>query len=156
MNKYLQIKTYTKKDCNYFYAERLGKDSIAFILRDFNTGRVGLIKEFKPPIDQFLTTAFGGSLDKDIPLEAIVREEVAEEAGYVDVCVTHLGKSFVSTQMNQFCHLYIVDVTHATKQEPNPQSELEKIASVKWVYPSEVVNGECWKAITILTKAGIV
>ncbi len=158
MNKFLQI----KENDGYFYAERLGVDSIAFVLFDANKDRVGLIREFKPPINKFLVTAFGGSLDKDVPMEQIVEEEVREEAGYTGAIIHSLGKMFVSTQMNQFCHLYIVDVTKAKFVGRDPQTKLESSASVYWIESHDsnsaeklVKTIECWKAFTILFKASL-
>ncbi len=154
-NKFLQVKEWIDGDKKYFYAERSGVDSVAFILHDRNTGKFGLTKEFKPPIDKFLVTAFGGSLDKDLMMADIVKEEVREEAGYIGCGISYAGRSFVSTQMNQFCYLYLVDVTHAQKVPREPQNEMEALATVEWLYPHEVTSGDCWKAITILKKMGI-
>jgi len=158
MNKFLQI----KENDGYFYAERLGVDSIAFVLFDGNEDRVGLIREFKPPINGFLTTAFGGSLDKNVPMIQIVEEEVREESGYTGAVIHPLGRIFVSTQMNQFCHLYIVDVTKAEFVGRDPQTEMESEATVEWVSLDDESDLEawynttnCWKATTILIRAAI-
>lgn len=150
-NKFLKIKKC--ENYNYFYAERLGKDSVAFILYDQRTKRFGLILEYKPPIDSFLSTAFGGSIDKSCSLQQIVEDEVREEAGYTDAKIYYQGKAFVSTQMNQFCHLYLVDVTQAKKSEPEPENDMESIASVVWQDRAEVVLGDCWKAATIILRS---
>ncbi len=155
MNKFLQIKEWVKGEQKYYYAERIGKDSVAFILRDRNTNKYGLVKEFKPPINDFLITAFGGSLDKNIPQIDLVRDEVREEAGYICCDISYIGKSFVSTQMNQFCYLYLIDVTEALKKVPEPQCELEKLSEVVWLTKEQVIRGDDWKAITILTKEGL-
>lgn len=157
-NKFLKIKEWKGegRQGSYYYAERLGKDSVAFVLINRNTGKVGLIREFKPPINEYLVTAFGGSLDKPVSHEQIIREEVAEEAGYTGVHLSYAGQSYVSTQMNQWCHLYLVDVTHCKQGKANPQTELEKLASIVWLYPEEIKRGDCWKAITILSKMGMI
>lgn len=153
-NKFLKIKKCENHE--YFYAERLGVDSVAFILHDRNTGYFGLIKEFKPPIGKLLITAFGGSIDKHIDLSEIVREEVREEAGFTSpLAIIPLGKCFVSTQMNQFCHLFRVDVTYAEKVDKEPQNIIEAMSSVVWLTESEILNTHCWKAITILTRSGL-
>lgn len=154
-NKFLKIKHYIDKGCSYYYAERLGRDSIAFILHDRNSGKFGLIKEFKPPIDDFLITAFGGSLDKEISMEEIVVEEVHEEAGYTNAQISYAGRSFVSTQMNQFCYLYLVDVTYAKSVPRIHLSVMDDKSTVEWLHKTQVISGDCWKAITILTKMGI-
>lgn len=155
-NKFLKIKHYTDNGCSYYYAERLGVDSIAFVLHDRVTGKFGLIREFKPPVGSFIVTAFGGSLDKSVTMEQIVTEEVHEEAGYTHAAISYAGRSFVSTQMNQFCHLYLVDVTHATKVPRVHFTEMDEQSTVEWLYPNQVVSGDCWKAITILKKMGII
>ncbi len=156
-NKFLKIKEWKRKQGVYYYAERLGIDSVAFILHDRYTNRFGLINEYKPPIDQFLLTAFGGSLDNPElkPIE-IVEQEVREEAGYVDAVIKYVGLSFVSTQMNQFCYLYLVDVTGARIVSRAPQNSIEEMSTIKWVTNGDIINGEDWKAITILTKAGLI
>lgn len=160
-NKFLQIKKYTGKEAegDYFYAERLGVDSVAFVLHDRNREDCfGLINEFKPPLNDFLISAFGGSLDKPYGMLDIVKEEVREEAGYkINISdISCAGRSFVSTQMNQFCYLYLVDVTYCPKFDPQPQSEMEKLATVVWLHPSQIVNGDDWKSITILKKMGLI
>lgn len=155
-NKFLKIKKYTSMLGEYFYAERLGKDSIAFILYDKKTGHFGLINEFKPPIDELLLTAFGGSLDKEgLSKLAIVKGEVEEESGYVGGKIKGCGRYFVSTQMNQFCYLYLVDVTNARFKGRQPETYWESISEVEWVTRSRVMKGECWKAITIIARSGL-
>jgi hypothetical protein len=139
----------------YVFGERLGVDSVAFILYDKTTGLYGVINELKPPLgtDVYKTTAFGGSLDKDLLLEEIVTEEVKEEAGYTVIpnCISYCGKVLVSTQMNQMCHLYHVDVTGLPLGERDLQ-EGEHGSTVQWITEGELYALEDWKALTILTK----
>ncbi len=152
-NKFLKIKKCENRD--YFYAERFGKDSVAFILYHKAPGVFGLILEYKPPINSFLATAFGGSIDKSCSLQKIVEDEVREEAKYINAKITYYGKAFVSTQMNQFCHLYFVDVTNATKCESEPENDIESKSSVVWLSKEEVIYGDCWKAATIMLRSGL-
>lgn len=157
-NKFLRIKEADNFGQSYYYAERLGVDSVAFILLDSNRteGRTfGLVKEYKPPIEQWMETAFGGSIDKEIPVDEILMEEVVEEAGYEvgAADIYNLGKVFVSTQMNQFCHLYLVDVTNKEFVGRRPENESEAMCEVVWKSPDEIINGPDWKATTILVKA---
>ncbi len=152
-NKFLKVKKC--ENHNYFYAERLGKDSVAFILYDHNTRKFGLILEYKPPIEAFLATAFGGSIDKTCSLQQIVEDEVREEAGYSGARIIYQGKAFVSTQMNQFCHLYLVDVTNAVLGKPEPENDMESIVSVVWQDRADVALGDCWKAATIILRSGL-
>ncbi len=114
----------------------------------------------------FLQTAFGGSNDtiteeeykKFSELERIehfkelVKKEALEEAGYsVEYDKIHYtGKDFVSTQMNQFCYLFYVDVTGLEKGEPTTTSEIEKLATVEWLSAKEISAEHDWKAKSIL------
>lgn len=148
-NKFLQIKVCTQL-CGspYYYAERLGVNSVAFILK--KNSKYGLIKEYKPPINSFLTTAFGGSIDKDLSLEDIVSEEVKEESGFNPLDILFVGRTFVSTQMNQYCLLYVVEVGDFIGS--NPQNKTEATAKVVWLKEEEIIKLNDWKAITIITK----
>lgn len=138
----------------YFYTERKGIDSVAFILIDNNKpDRFGLTKERKPPLDHrlnteaMLLTAFGGSndiIDNDVYIHMnedeiinhfkdLVKTEVQEESGFnVDLDrITFVSKEFVSTQMNQFCYMFVVDVTDIQQGERNPQDAIEAIATIE-------------------------
>lgn len=158
-NKFLKIKKADNHE--YFYAERLGVDSVAFILQklvregDKLVRHYGLIKEFKPPIGEFVITAFGGSIDKNKSLTEIVIEEAKEEAGYV-VTPYHIfphGKRFVSTQMNQWCYLFLVDVTNIEQGEREPETYLESVAEVVWLKKEDIndYDFQDWKAQAILS-----
>lgn len=147
-NKFLKIKSYDRGDSKYYYAERLGKDSIAFILFDETTKKYGLVNEFKPPLDRFIITAFGGSLDLPLSKEEIVKRECLEESGYEAARVVPCGRRFVSTQMNQYCHLYLVII--GDKKERRPQDDWEEQACVVWVDKEAIYTLEDWKAQAIL------
>jgi hypothetical protein len=154
MNLYVSSDEYEKA---FYYAERRGVDSIAFLCyKSEGSHQMVLVNlEYKPPIGTFLRGAFGGSLDKTPdPLKTVI-SEVKEEAGYaVDPeDVISLGKVFVSSMMNQFCHLYLVNVNEAQNVGRHPQNEAEKVAETTWVRPSEVFMYSDWKAITIVSKA---
>ena len=146
--------TVKRANSYFYYGVRGGKDSIAFILKDKNKNKYALISEEKPPLFEdgitHLTTAFGGSIDCDNTIEEICLFEVFEEAGY-DVRlddIEYLGDVLVSTQMNQMCHLFIVDVTDYYKSLP-----IEGGTEVMWLSKEEIINLQDWKAITILVKA---
>jgi ADP-ribose pyrophosphatase YjhB (NUDIX family) len=155
------------KNCKgYQFASRLGKDSIAFICRDASAFRAAsdgefldkkyfiLNREFTPPTDEFLFRAFGGSLDKEKTMLQIVMEEVHEEVGYKvkESDVMLMGKSFVSTQMDQYCYLFMVNVDDSMKTDRVPQNAMEAAATPTHMSANEIVNGTDWKSITILTK----
>jgi len=159
----------------YQYAERGGKDSIAFILFDNNIKKFALIYESKPPMDERMqkevrmTTAFGGSIDmgENTTYQEICQTEVKEEAGYIVPLdkIYDCGSTLVSTQMSQMCNGFLVDVTGIEKTE---QAEWELAASeaqqekdanefvgneVRWLDADELMENNDWKSIWIFTKA---
>ena len=150
------IKDPSKGVGNYLYAERLGKDSVAFVCVDRNDpSQIFLNKEYKPPVDKFVLGAFGGSNDKDKSFVGIVIDEVREEAGFIvtEKDVKELGKCLVSTQMNQYCYLFVVFVDKDKAREREPENEIEAMAEVEWVDESEIASLDDWKSIVILNKA---
>jgi len=158
-NKYLNIKEVVDSNMYvnaYQFAERKGVDSIAFICVMLpNKNKFLLNHECTPPTGEFLNRAFGGSIDKDKTLQEIVIDEVREEAGYrvSKDQVYSLGKVFVSTQMNQYCHLFLVEVMDSMKVEREPENATEATSEPIWVTRQNIVEGGDWKAITIIEKA---
>lgn len=157
----------------YEYAERGGKDSIAFILFDNKSKKFCLINESKPPLDETfqenvrMTTAFGGSVDSDYSLEEITKIEVEEETGFevTQDRIFKVGETLVSTQMSQIAHLYLVDVTNLKKtqvaeyeaeiSEAQAQKDASEFSgnSVHWLSVSEVMENQDWKAIYIVMQS---
>ena len=139
----------------YQFAERKGVNSVAFVCMDRATDEILINNEATPPLGIFLNRAFGGSIDKDKPYEEIVQAEVLEEAGYkVDPSdVKPVGRVFVSTQMNQYCYLYLVFVSDKQKTERAPENATEALSSPKWLTEEDIIKDDDWKAITILQKA---
>jgi len=157
-NKFLNIKEVQDPIMGvkgYQFAERLGQDSVAFICYDKKSKLFLLNNELKPPVDLMIMGAFGGSIDKDKDLIDIVIDEAKEEAGFVvdAECVNYVGKSLVSTQMNQFCYLYLIFVDKNRQGEREPENEIEKLAKISWHSLSEVSKLEDWKPIVIVEKA---
>ena len=156
-NKFLNI--YSVKDVDkhingYQYAERLGKDSVAFVCYDRKIDKYLVNHEQKPPVNAFIDTAFGGSIDKNRSHQQIVVEEVKEEAGFEvnESDLVYIGGYFVSTQMNQFCHLYLVTVDREKQGERKPENKVEESASTVWLTEKEIMQGMDWKAIVIISK----
>lgn len=155
-SQFIKVKSAGK----FTYAERKGVDSVAFILIATNASderRIGLINEFKPPIDSFLTTAFGGSIDQDKykdNLTQLVIEEVVEEAGFKvsENNVKYYGKVFCSTQMNQFVNLFAVEVDKLKQGERTTTDPLELKSSIVWTTIPEALKLEDWKVATIIAK----
>lgn len=159
-NKFINLKEVQDPSNNvkqYQFAERRGVDSVAFICYDINSDSFLLNKEFKPPINSFLLGAFGGSLDKDKTHSEIVIGEVKEEAGFVvsEENVHYVGKVMVSTQMNQFCHLFLVEVNRNRQQEREPENAIEAMAETEWMEweDERLAEMEDWKPLAIIFKA---
>lgn len=149
-----------KKNEGYYYAERKGVDSVAFVLFSIDPNdekRIGIVKEFKSPVNEFVLTAFGGSIDDEKyhnDLRELVVEEALEEAGFtisVDQ-VDYYGKCFVSTQMNQYCHLFGVNVDKKLQGKKTTTNIRELDSVITWITLPELYELEDWKAITIVTK----
>ena len=149
-----------KLNGEFYYTERKGADSIAFVLFANNTDdlkRIGLVKEFKKPVNQAIISAFGGSIDHEKyhdNLFTLVQDEALEESGFkVEFDdIEYYGKVFVSSMMNQFCHLFGITVnkfTQGLKTTTNPE---ELKSTIEWLTLPEVINLQDWKAILIVTK----
>jgi len=157
----------------YYYAERGGVDSIAFILYDADrgeNGEYGLIYEAKPPLDERVgakhmsVTAFGGSIDMDKGYDEICQIEVLEEAGY-DIPTENIhsvGSTLVSSQMSQYCFGYFVDVTGKTagktetdifneEQEQKDPDEFKHNKTI-WLDLEGLMANNDWKSIWIFSK----
>ena len=143
----------------YQFAERKGVDSVAFICYDGSRldDKFLINKEFTPPNGEFMYRAFGGSIDKNKTKEEIVKDEVLEEAGYdIDVAmITYYGMCFVSTQMNQNCYLYMVDVTGLKPVGRKPQNDIEAMAQPHWFNGADIYRMNDWKAAMILMRTCI-
>ena len=143
----------------YIYGERTGINSIAFILYDKNIDKYCLINESKPPMDEFnnnlskYITAFGGSIDSIHTDYEICKTEVLEETGYnVPLSkINYTGSVLVSTQMNQICHTFIVNVTNISKTHKAEYESTDD--SVHWLKYNELFEIEDWKALHITIQA---
>ena len=157
-NRFLNIKEVKQPERHvngYQFAERLGTNSVAFVCYDKNTKEFLVNDEYKPPTDEFVLGAFGGSLDKDRVMVDIIIDEVKEEAGFSvsKDDVKFVGRMFVSTQMNQYCYLYIVFVDRKNQEKKKPENAVEAMATTEWVDEKGIMELNDWKAITILAKA---
>jgi 8-oxo-dGTP pyrophosphatase MutT (NUDIX family) len=138
----------------YQYVERLGVDSVAFICYDPDLKLFLLNEEYKPPVNKFVLGAFGGSIDKKMSPSEIVTHEVEEEAGFaITKAIILMGKVLVSTQMNQYCHLFLVIVDKNDETDRKPENAVEAMAKTKWVHGHDIPALEDWKAIAIFSKA---
>lgn len=158
-NKFINIKEVTDPDIyvkGYQFAERRGINSVAFICYDEHKPSQYLLNhEVTPPLGNvYLNRAFGGSFDKNKTAVEIVKDEVREEVGY-DVPLSRIifiNKMFVSTQMNQFCELFAVNISGLDQIERKPENKVEALSSPIWLTKKEILNGEDWKSICIITR----
>ncbi len=149
-----------KRNGGYYYAERKGVDSVAFVLFSISLtdeNRIGVIKEKKYPIEEYVITAFGGSIDNPKyfnDLRQVVIDEAIEEAGFIveDKDISYYGKVLVSTQMNQYCHLFGVAVDKYKQVQKTTTNIRELDSTIVWLTLPEVIKLNDWKAITIVAK----
>ena len=141
----------------YYFSERAGKDSVAFLLYDAareETGQPwGVLMQWHGPLRRFSFGAYTGSLDKpQLGLEQIVQEEALEEAGYhVDLDrIWYFGAHAVSGQCNEECHLFAVDVTSIAPAQLQPENDFEANTERPWWSPSDILKLADWKAKLIL------
>lgn len=147
----------------FCFAERLGIDSIAFLLFANNLDdpkRIGVLRELKIPVNKYVVGAFGGSID-DIKyhedINKVVIDEAIEEAGFIitEEDIEYYGKHYVSTQMNQFCHLFGVNVDKKKQVLRTTQNIRELDSTIQWIDSNELLLLEDWKALVIFMKRRI-
>lgn len=84
----------------------------------------------------------------------LLKQKSRKKTGFVVELedIKYLGDAFVSTQMNQFCHLFIVFVDKENQGEREPENAIEAMAKTKWVDKKDIKEMRDWKAITIMAK----
>lgn len=157
--KWLTVKATVDPDKEYdpfFYVERLGQNSVAFVLIDQNRpGEYGLLQQWHGPNDKFVTGAYTGSFDKELEGRyGIVVDEVREEAGYeiTEDRIIDLGSVHVLTCTNEVVFLHAVDVTGLEAKHHDPENIFEANMNFPWVRKEEVLDGEEFRAIAICSK----
>jgi len=89
-----------------------------------------------------------------ISLKVLVKDEVIEESGF-DVTfesINYHGKAMVSTQSNQFCHLFSVEVDKLQQGERTTTNATELLSKVTWLTMKEINELEDWKAQAIILR----
>lgn len=152
------------EDPGYFYVQRLGRDSVAFLLYDSsgehggdNTYNWGVLEQYHSPIKRWVKGAFTGSMDKpDLDATAICVEEVIEEAGFkvTPDRITEVAYLPVGANTNEQVHLFVVDVTGLPQDKAEPENIFEANTNIYW-YDEQYVLQSCeWKAQLILLHSG--
>ena len=129
----------------YYYVQRAGTHSIAFIL--YREGSFGLLRCRHGVTQHVANRSFTGSLD--VAWGEVVQQEVKEEAGYTvtNDRIYHVGLYEVGTQTNEHVHLFLVDVTGLEAKELELDGrEAHDIIGTVWD-PEKV---EDWKAELII------
>jgi len=139
-----------RDDTTYDYVQRVGKNSVAFLLIDTSRKErpLQVLSQYSTPHDRFIHGAFTGSIDKDLPLKGIVVEEVQEEAGY-DVGeerIHYISSEPVCGNSNEIVHLFIVDITGLKQELKQPENIFEANTQRTFLSPEEIRNSCEWKA----------
>lgn len=156
--KWLKIKmTYdpNEKGKEFYFAQRLGKDSVAFLLIDKNRedDKYQILKQYSSPYGKFQEGVFTGSLEKHgkSVMDHVI-EEVKEEAGY-DVDkeqIKLITSEEVGSSTNEIVHLYLVDITGLEQEIREPENIFEENMDRKFVN-ADYINNHCgWKSKLII------
>lgn len=139
---------------DYYYTERFGRDSVAFLLWDRVKG-YGILKSYSSPYKGFISGAFTGSLDKPVSKEQIVIEEVQEEAGYTiqESEIQFLGSARVGSNTNETVYLYVINVNDLEQNKKQPENDFEANTEIQW-YKKNWRDGveNDWRAYLIVTR----
>ncbi len=153
LNEWFTIKKIEKNNGeSFFFAERAGVDSVAFILFDASRPdgkNFGIIEQYRGNYGQFHKGCYTGSLDKpELSIEEIVVEEVLEEAGFEVTLdrVAYISKEFCGSGTNECVHLFMVDVTGIPQGETQPESIFEENTENLWVDHNGLLACHDWKA----------
>lgn len=148
------IEDATDPIAGYYYSERAGRDSVAFLLFDADRPHApyGALTQWHGPLRRFNTGAYTGSMDKPgMGMFGIAIEEVMEEAGFLVTVdhVMHIKSVPVSGQCNEICHLFLVDVTGLPPRQIRPENPFEANTERPWLTREQVLLGLDWKAALI-------
>lgn len=158
LNKWVKIKSIEKNnDESFFFMERAGIDSVAFILVDLNSdNQIGLINQYRGSYGEFQIGAYTGSLDKEgLSVEEITIEEVLEEAGYevTPDRVNFISKECTGSMSNERVNLFIVDVTGLVAGELSPESVFEENTENLWFTVEEAyAKTQDWKVKILISS----
>lgn len=141
----------------YYYAERVGKDSVAFLLYDTERDQYQCLSQLHGPLNRYVSGAFTGSFDKQgLSPTQILIEEIAEEAGYAvtnDAArILALGVVPVSSQTNEEVHLFLVDITGLPQNLREPENVFEKNVFRFWLDADQVLATCEWKAQSVVLR----
>jgi len=161
--KFLSVIRRGDKPSNYYYySQRVGKDSIRFLLYDANKKDkpFGVLEQFEASQNRTTVGAFSGSMDKpNLTPKEICREEVNEESEYtvtkaeMNDRIFHLKNMRVGSQTNEVAYLYIVNVTGLKTTPKKPENEWEENTDTHWLSLEEIKDYCNWEAFIIADRA---
>jgi SepF-like predicted cell division protein (DUF552 family) len=145
------------KDPGYYYVERLGMDSIAFLLHDSNEEDKPYIvlEQYHSPRRIFQKGAFTGSMDKDgLTPEDTTIEEILEEAGYTITKdnLHKVGLQTVGANTNEEVHLFIADITGLQRKKKESENIWEENTNLIKMSKDEILKNCEWRAILCMIK----
>lgn len=144
----------------YYYTQRMGKDSVAFICVDKSrdlSSKYMILRQWHGPLSKFSDGAFTGSLDKDeLSILEILSEELIEEAGFRiepdDSRIVYRGKQIVSGNCNEYVHLFLVDITDIAQVKREPENIFEANTNLFWTSKDYILSQCDWKSKCILVN----
>lgn len=156
--KYLTMKRKGESEKDYYYyMERLGVDSVAFILYDSTRDKpYGVLSQYSTSTSEFVNGAYTGSLDKPhLSLMETLIEEISEESEYEvgEDRINHVGYMTVNSMTSEKVNLYLVDVKGLEKVGTNPENLWEENTEHIWYDYDSLVKVCEWKAVMIALRA---
>lgn len=160
----LEIKDPLEEYGSYFYVQRMGQNSVAFICydptRQEQDGRLLILRQWHGPLSIFVDGAFTGSLDKsDKSVLEILSEELVEEAGvhfdsleHLKASTSYKGAHPVSANTDEMVHLFLVNVSTSKKKPIQPENIFEENTRRLWT-DRKYIQSKCeWRSQLILSQ----
>lgn len=143
----------------YFFVERLGRNSVAFVCKDESRTENPylVLRQYHSPCAEFVDGAFTGSIDKDLSVLGILSEELIEEAGYsiseeeLKTRAQFKGLQYVCSNSNERVFCFLVDVTGLVLEPRECENVFEENSRMFWVNEAAVMDLCEWKARTIIS-----
>uniref|UniRef100_K3W4Z8 Nudix hydrolase domain-containing protein n=1 Tax=Globisporangium ultimum (strain ATCC 200006 / CBS 805.95 / DAOM BR144) TaxID=431595 RepID=K3W4Z8_GLOUD len=98
-----------------------------FLTQQGAAHQVILIRQFRPPVGNWVVELPAGLIDGDEAPEIAAYRELKEETGYVASKVLHMGPPMVNDQgiTNGKCRLVLMEVKHEDQLQEKPTQQLE-------------------------------
>ena len=138
----------------FYCAHRAGTDSIAFVLWDNEKKKWGMLRCRHGGTGFIENRTFTGSLDREYDRQEmqevyeVVKQEAREEAGYTVSRdrIKFMGTYEVGHMIDEYVHLFYIDVTHLVPEEIELTDPLEQRDLIGTVWVGEMRRSKDWKA----------